>query len=802
MFLLGVLACLVLPGSAPAASTTVSADRALLRACHEQLAGGAAAGVDTLRHTARATGLIRARLSGRGGDWDVGVFDARTGRSVAGSAAFGSSELAEGFVRKGQRLIVQACRVRGTGPSARLRVDVLAVDAGRATAAAGRSVRAAAAADRTQVVEVTTPTRASKNRLHGLGLDLTEHGTARSVEVVLHGDADAKKLRDAGFVWTVTIADLDARQQANAQADARYAAAAAASALPSGRTTYRRLPDYEFELKQLALQYPGLVKPITLNHRSWEGREVPGIEITTNPTAADGKPTFLMMGVHHAREWPSSEHTIEFAYDLLRNYGRSARTTQLVDSTRTIIVPIVNPDGFNVSREARAVPPSQEFGLRDFQYKRKNCRDVAGKCDHKTRMSGVDPNRNYGGLWGGAGASLNPLGETYRGPGPFSEPEIQNVRELIATRQIVTLITNHTYSNLVLRVPGTIDQGFPLEEPLYKALGARMAAHNRYDNIPGFGLYDTTGAAEDWSFWSAGGLGFTFEIGPDEFHPPFETGVVAEYLGLAPAAGAGQGGNREAYYEMLAATAEPPLHALLTGAAPAGSTLTLRKTFQTATSPVCRDEFCTDIGAPLMFQDTLESSMRTTGKTFAWHVNPSTRPQVAGRLGRDAVAPPQATIPLANPAGFPGENVLYPFPAEPPYEAIPFEVQGPPAADNGRLTVHIEWADPANDWDVYVLDSTGAIAALSAAFGDNTEDAVLLDPAPGTYTAIVVNYDQVSSTPDDWSGEVRFRGPAPTTIGTKEAWTFTCRPPTGAAATRQVTVDRGQRLDLGNACRR
>src|SRR3712207_8923843 len=39
-------------------------------------------------------------------------------------------------------------------------------------------------------------------------------------------------------------------------------------------------------------------------------RDVNGIEITTNPqNTADGKPVFFNMGVHHAREWPSSEHT-------------------------------------------------------------------------------------------------------------------------------------------------------------------------------------------------------------------------------------------------------------------------------------------------------------------------------------------------------------------------------------------------------------------------------------------------------------------------------------------------------------
>ena len=114
---------------------------------------------------------------------------------------------------------------------------------------------------------------------------------------------------------------------------------------------------------------------------------------------------------------------------------------------------------------------------------------------------------------------------------PFSEPETQNIRALHSERQITNLITNHTYSNLVLRPPGVADTGFPLEEPLLRDLGAAMTSHNNYANDPSFELYDTTGGTEDWTFWTAGGLGYTFEIGPDEFHPPYQTGVVAEYLG-------------------------------------------------------------------------------------------------------------------------------------------------------------------------------------------------------------------------------------------------------------------------------
>ena len=62
-------------------------------------------------------------------------------------------------------------------------------------------------------------------------------------------------------------------------------------------------------------------------------------------------------------------------------------------------------------------------------------------------------------------------------------------------------------------------------------------------------------------------------------------------------------------------------------------------------------------------------------------MNPSTRPVVAGRDGRDPAGPPQANIPLANPAGQPAENTEN-YPAG-PNEAIPFTVQGPPPWTTG-----------------------------------------------------------------------------------------------------------------------
>jgi hypothetical protein len=381
---------------------------------------------------------------------------------------------------------------------------------------------------------------------------------------------------------------------------------------------------------------------------------------------------------------------------------------------------------------------------------------------------------------------------------------VQAIRDLIATRQVTNLITNHTFSNLVLRPPGVAAVGFSVDEPLYRELGRRLADTNGYANIPSFQLYDTTGATEDWSYWTAGGLGFTFEIGDEAFHPEFSHAVVGEYLGREPAAGAGRGGNREAYYRMLEATVDAANHSVIRGEAPKGATLSIAKAFETETSPVLQPAADGSLQptAPLRFPERLDSSIVTGGDgAFSWAVNPSTRPYVAGRYGREPLGPVPPGVPLVNPAGVPEENqegnIL-----DGAYEEATFTVPAPPEGDAGQVLVDVSWTNPATDWDVYVYDATGAQVASAATGGTNSERATMLLPDPGTYTVRFVNYDQVDGAPvDDWTGSVSFAAPTPAVPGTTEAWTLTCTRPDGQPTTpQQVEVARGATADVGDAC--
>ena len=590
------------------------------------------------------------------------------------------------------------------------------------------------------------------------------------MSVLLHGADDARTLRENKFSYTIDIPDMLRNDIRDRAADARYASRVRASALPSGRDAYRRLPDYSEDLKKLVDENPGLVRPITLPHKTWEGRTVEGVEITTNvDNLRDGKPVFVEMGVHHAREWPSGEHTIEWAFELVNGYkSGDARARRLVQGVRTIVIPIVNPDGFNISREAgeaqgggdgRGAPNPGEDNetanivAHPFEYRRKNCRlpeGDSGTCAGPSAgvaSTGVDPNRNYGAFWGGPGASGDFSNETYYGPGPFSEPESQNIRDLVSSRQVTTLITNHTFSDLVLRAPGLKSQGLAPDEAAMKALGDSMAAENGYLSMYGWQLYDTTGTTEDWSYSATGGYGYTFEIGCTDlnrttnecitghFHPPFAE-MVKEWEGTTPQADEGGRdghGNREAYYKAMENALNRTQHSVLSGKAPAGILIRLQKTFETPTSQDNDGN-----GQPDTFTDHLDTTYEVPANgALDWDINPSTRPLVAidhGRPPHGEASPPQS---------FPGNAP--PVPACPTYpDTLPgcfrehsIEVPSGPGIDNGFATVRIEWPTAGSDYDLYLFKDTN---------GNGIADAG--EPTEGSSTQGTTDFEQVTLGPD------------------------------------------------------
>ncbi|MFT5222134.1 MAG: hypothetical protein ACI867_000431 [Glaciecola sp.] len=393
---------------------------------------------------------------------------------------------------------------------------------------------------------------------------------------------------------------------------------------------YRTWADFDADVRQLAADNPDFVRLMELPNQTHEGRTVVGLQIAGNPDAAstDGRPSSVLMGLHHAREWPSAELTLMFAYDMIESYNNGDKeVVDTINNVNFLVIPVVNPDGYVRSRETVSdwvVPlPGAAAAAGEFAYHRKNMRPHASADGQGLIGQGVDPNRNYPYKWGGPGTSTSTGSATYHGPAPASEPEIENILDLLRTNHVTTLITNHTYTELVLRPFGDSMRDTPDEE-IVRGHADAMAAINGYASIKGLELYATTGTTDDWVYGVTGAPSYTFEIGP--------TGVGGQQLATAPGTCGGFHGvyqlcvgdfyalNRDAYMLNLKQALNPAWHSQLNGTAPAGTVLNLVKDVEIPLSVmVDGDDY---------MSEHLEAEMIVGADgTFNWHVNPSPMPQ-------------------------------------------------------------------------------------------------------------------------------------------------------------------------------
>lgn len=468
------------------------------------------------------------------------------------------------------------------------------------------------------VVRVEAGTDDDRRRLLGLGLDVVDADES-GAELFLYDDAEAAALRAAGFDPVVVDHDRSPAAlalEATRAAEERAEATAATSELPTGRVSYRTLDEIEAELAALEAAYPDLVRRFALPHPTLLGRTVYGVEISRDVHAPSGEPVFLTTGVHHAREWPTAEVTLEFAWDVLQHDGADERVTRLLDSTTMIVVPVVNPDGYELSRSLVN------------EQKRKNCRVEHGvvptyeQCaDPVNANRGVDLNRNYAPFWGGPGSSGSQTASNHYGEAPYSEPEIRNIAELTAAHQVTVAVHNHSPDGRLLRAPSSPLEPVPADVEAYDALAQELGAALDWPAGPWPEIYyEASGVAEQNAYYTAGIFGFTTEMTPGHdglarFHPPYEY-VVDQYFGTGSYPGSSM---REALLIAWDAAADPALHSVLTGRAKPGVELTISKDVVVDSSPMAGAVLST----PVALSSTL--TVPASGR-FEWHVQPSPRP--------------------------------------------------------------------------------------------------------------------------------------------------------------------------------
>ena len=331
---------------------------------------------------------------------------------------------------------------------------------------------------------------------------------------------------------------------------------------------YHSITEVETFLQAVATRHKDLATLIEIG-RSRAQRPIYAVEINNPATGkAHEKPAFYLDGNIHGGEVLSGEGALYVINLLLERYESDADIRELVDTRAFFIIPIVNPDGreisvargenhrwnirpFDEDNDGRVDedPPDDLDG--DGRILRMRVEDPKGQWkvssaderlmvrrsrgetggtyykmysegidnDHDGQFNediagGIDVNRNFPSNWHPA--------QFASGPYPLSEPESHALVEYITSRpNIAAVHTFHTSGGMILRFPtlGDQDWEFPAADIRdYNEIAQRGAEITGYDNYanekkkivdrmnPGHGVFN------DWASNIFGVLAMTTEM--------------------------------------------------------------------------------------------------------------------------------------------------------------------------------------------------------------------------------------------------------------------------------------------------
>lgn len=189
----------------------------------------------------------------------------------------------------------------------------------------------AAGAQDAAMVEVTVPLAARSQ------VDLLEHhgfvvgNVHADVATVYLLRADLPKLESLGFRYTEVVPEPEDKALG----------------------VYHTYAQLTTELQAFAAAHPAISRLTTIG-KSVQNREIWALLITDNPMVEEAEPELKYISTMHGNE-PVGTELLLYLIDLLLNgYGSDSRITTLVNSSAIWIVPLMNPDGLELSRRGNA----------------------------------------------------------------------------------------------------------------------------------------------------------------------------------------------------------------------------------------------------------------------------------------------------------------------------------------------------------------------------------------------------------------------------------------------------------------
>ncbi|XP_060066210.1 carboxypeptidase B-like [Ylistrum balloti] len=245
---------------------------------------------------------------------------------------------------------------------------------------------------------------------------------------------------------------------------------------------YHTLSEIEAWMKNITDTYSDKASLFEIT-KSYEARTINGIKISTS-TSPDPRPAFWMEGGIHSREWISPATVIYMTGQMLDNYEA---LKDFVDSYDWYILPVFNVDGYERTWNG------------DRMWRK--TMSVHGIC------TGVDPNRNWDFHWNENGASSDPCSDTYAGPSAFSEIEVKEVANKIASiANLKGFIDFHSFYQYWMSPWGyttelpkdfkDMDEGGKAACDALEAVHGTKFEHGSIANI----IYVASGSSADWTY--------------------------------------------------------------------------------------------------------------------------------------------------------------------------------------------------------------------------------------------------------------------------------------------------------------
>lgn len=279
---------------------------------------------------------------------------------------------------------------------------------------------------------------------------------------------------------------------------------------------YMKYDEVVSKLDSMRMWYPQFISAKFSVGLTIENRNMWCVRVTKNPDAPTGRPEVMYHALIHAREPESMETQFYYMFWLFENYNTDPVARYILDNREMYWIPVLNADGY---------VHNQTTNPNGGGMWRANRRIISGNCGP------VDPNRNFGTyqFWNSTnnGSSTDQCSGgqgTYRGTLPFSEPETNNMKNFVNSRNFKTAFSAHTYGNYLIKPWCWQDPIGTPDDAIYNQFLSDMQLTNGYTTgFPSQTVgYKVRGGTDDWYYNDSGHakiFSFTPETG-SSFWPP------------------------------------------------------------------------------------------------------------------------------------------------------------------------------------------------------------------------------------------------------------------------------------------